>query len=466
MKLLYSALLLLISLLSSATHNRAGEILYRRISDLEYEITVVTYTDIQGGQNADRCELSVDWGDGSPLEVVPRVNGGFNGNCFQGEEIIPGVTKKNIYIATHTYSSPGTYLVGMLDQNRNANVQNIPGSVNVPFYIESVIKIAPGLGANSSPILLNAPIDEACVGLIFEHNPGAYDPDGDSLSYKLVSSLQGHMQPVTGYTMPDASVSIDIDPVTGDLVWDSPVGQGEFNIAIEISEWRNGQIISRILRDMQVLVAPCNNLPPKINPIPDICVKAGEQLTIPITATDPDTDNSKNLVKLEVTGGPFELNQPANFNQGVSNNGTVTSNLTWGVRCQHVRKAAYQITVKATNEVSSIHGPDLVDYYSFNITVLSPGPDSIAAEVNTKSILVKWKPNPCPEATGYKLFRKKSAQAFNPGECEVGIPAYLGYEEIADLSSLSDTSYLDNDGGKGLEAVSYTHLTLPTIYSV
>ena len=55
-------LLLIISKLTIATHNRAGEITYTQISDLTYEITITTYTYVLS--NVERTELEVEWGDG------------------------------------------------------------------------------------------------------------------------------------------------------------------------------------------------------------------------------------------------------------------------------------------------------------------------------------------------------------------------------------------------------------------
>ena len=53
-----------------ATHNRAGEITYEHLGGLKYRVTIVTYTKISAP--ADRDSLELDWGDGSPLESIPR----------------------------------------------------------------------------------------------------------------------------------------------------------------------------------------------------------------------------------------------------------------------------------------------------------------------------------------------------------------------------------------------------------
>ena len=55
-----------------ATHNRAGEITYRKISNLFYEVKIVTYT--KSSSPADRPELEFWWGDGT-RDTIPRSSG-------------------------------------------------------------------------------------------------------------------------------------------------------------------------------------------------------------------------------------------------------------------------------------------------------------------------------------------------------------------------------------------------------
>src|SRR5687768_14119793 len=185
--LLNSAFLL--SLSAFATHNRAGEITYRFLGGFNYEITVTTYTKISSP--ADRCELMVYFGDGDSASA-PRVNGPVTSNCApNGDGVsIASDIRKNIYITTHTYPGPGNYKITMYDPNRNSGVVNIPNSVNVPFFLESWLVINPFLfNYNNSPILTYPPIDNGCLYKCFIHNPGAYDPDGDSLAYSFGTCL-------------------------------------------------------------------------------------------------------------------------------------------------------------------------------------------------------------------------------------------------------------------------------------
>lgn len=284
-----------------ATHNRAGEITYRKLCDesvttcLTYEIIVTTYT--EASSLADRDEQTVYCGDGKTVQAF-RINGPDTDlNGIPNGEIIGPDMKLNRYRAVHTFPGAGKYWMSMEDPNRNADIHNIPGSVNIPFYIHSLLIINPFLGNNNSPILLNPPIDNACIDKCYTHNPGAFDIDGDSLAYKLVACRGRDGIPIKGYSIPPTTNDIYLDEITGDFVWCAPPpnpGQGEYNIAILIEEYRGGYLIGSVLRDMQILVAACKNNPPVIEEIIDTCVQAGDTLRFFVTADDIDESISNN----------------------------------------------------------------------------------------------------------------------------------------------------------------------------
>ncbi|MBQ1780268.1 MAG: hypothetical protein II001_02415, partial [Bacteroidales bacterium] len=190
--LLIFIMLLTLTSTAFATHQRAGEISYTYISGLTYEFTITTYT--YTPSPADRPEIEVFWGDGtaSIIQRQSKVN--------MGNDI-----SRNIYITRHTFSAVGTFHVTFEDPNRNAGIVNIPSSVEIPFFIETILVINPFIGGNSSPQLLNPPLDNACTHVPFYHNPGAYDPEGDSLSYSLIECRGYDGENIPGYTYPQAS---------------------------------------------------------------------------------------------------------------------------------------------------------------------------------------------------------------------------------------------------------------------
>ncbi len=275
---------------AKATHNRAGEITYKRITPFtqtvgsttvemyNYEIIVTLYTD-DGPGVADRCSDTLYFGDGTKA-VAYRANGNTSGclNTSCGSTVpcgtiiynSPGyVVKKNNYVFYHTYPGPGAYNLFTLDPNRNPGVINIPNSVNIPFYIQSRIIITAGTAGNSSPIFNNPPIGFGYPNICYVHNPGAYDADGDSLSFMVTPCAAPGGSAVPGYMYPTGTFSIN--PTSGVLNWCKPQGLGEYNVAFIVQEWRKNssqvyQLIGQVERDMQINVVngvvgvPENNL--------------------------------------------------------------------------------------------------------------------------------------------------------------------------------------------------------------
>lgn len=429
--------MMLMPLSGWATHNRAGEITYRHLGGFQYEATIITYT--KSDSPADRPELGISWGDGS-VDTIPRVNGSGQG------VIVTGTIKRNVYVGVHTFPGPSVYTLSFEDPNRNAGVVNIPNSVNIPFYVSTQLIINPFLGINNSVQLLNPPIDEACPGQIFIHNAGAYDPDGDSISYRLVECRGEDGLVVQGFSQPLASSFFSIDAITGDLVWDTPLpgGLGEYNVAFVIEEWRRGILIGSVTRDMQINVVPCNNLPPEISELPDICVDAGTDINVLVTATNPDNSPPQSLT-LSATGGPFLFSQPgqAEFATSTSSSGTVSQAFTWATNCSHVRKQPYVFSFKAIDNGN----PNLATYKSMRVEVVAPAPENLSATIVTQGVQLNWDQSPCPEASGYALYRKSGDYPFDPGPCETGVPAYTGYELLINLDGLTTTNFLDESLG-------------------
>lgn len=444
-------LILLFASLSQAfaTHNRAGEITYRRIFDSNhpnsytYEATVTTYTRLPANQIPDRCELEIKWGDGT-LDTIQRINGPSSSSCPHEGEQVAGDIKKNIYLGVHTYAGASCFTISVTDPNRNASVINIPNSTNVSFYIESKLCINSFLGFNNtSPVLLNPPIDNACTCKKFVHNPGAFDSDGDSLSYELIDCKDAGGVSIFGYTLPPG---VTINATTGDMIWACPSPIGEFNFAILIKEWRQGSLIGSVERDLQVtVVGGCQNDPPVIANLQDTCVVAGASLFFNVTATDP---NIGDLVTLTSTGGVYLLSSsPASFPQNTANFNTVTAKFTWNTNCSHVRLQPYQVLFKAEdNDVST----PLVDIKTLNIQVIAPAPLNLIATPTGSSIKLDWQQEICSNALGYKIYRRNSPSGYIPGNCITGIPSFTGYVEIATVNGIANTTFTDNNNGSGL----------------
>jgi gliding motility-associated-like protein len=427
-----------------ATHQRAGEITFKYISGLTYEVTIVTYS--YAPSPADRYELEIKWGDNTST-ILQRSNGPVGPLGHMGEIVGPDI-KRNLYIGTHTYPGASTFKISLEDPNRNYGIQNIPNSVEVPFFIETELIINPFIGANSSPQLLLPPIDQGCVTQPFLHNPGAFDPDGDSLSFRLTTCRGAGGENIPGFQLPNQVGTnvggiFTINSTTGEILWDSPEMQGEYNIAFLIEEWRNGLKIGYITRDMQITIVTCDNNAPIIAPISDTCVEAGDTLQFRVSATDADS----NRIKLTAAGAPFEIANPAEFYSPNDSLGRNSGIFTWITTCNHVRKNPYQVYFKATDDDKPVN---LFDLKSMNITVVGPAPKNLTATALGNTIQLKWNKNRCSNISGYKIYRRNGFYGYIPGYCETGVPAYTGYQLIFTLNT-TDTSFVDNDLSRGID---------------
>ena len=421
-----------------ATHQRAAEITYTWLGGNAYEFTLTCYTYTPSPAGLQRDSLLVQWGDGLE-EYIPRV-------VLQnlGEDYT-----LNVYKQIHNYSSSGTYTISMEDANRNFGVINVPNSVMVPMHIETELVINPFLGYNNSVQLLNAPVDKGCVGKLYLHNPSAYDPDGDSLSYRLVTCKGQDGIEIPGYTLPQASQAFVIDSVTGELRWDAPLLQGEYNVAIMVEEWRHGVKIGSVVRDMQILISACDNDLPQIQCDDQYCLVAGEQLDFVISASDPNGDN----VTLTVSGAPLELAiSPAMVNPETAFGMHPEMEFIWNTTYAHVRNTPYQLVIHAKDDDTPV---SLTDVKTISINVMAPKVQGFAGDLHSHDVTLSWLAYPCPNATALLVYRKAGCDGYAPDVCETGIRN--GYQLIATLNNVSATSYIDHDLAQG---VSYEYRIL------
>jgi len=429
------------ALAANATHNRAGEITYRHLQGLTYEVLITTYT--KASALADRPVLYLRWGDENGLAYDSLDRESIN--------IIIGDIQVNTYIGTHTYGGPGAFELKVEDPNRNEGVLNMMGSVDTPFAIRSLLIIDPEAGHNNSVQLLNPATENACLNREWIHNPAAFDEDGDLLTFSLVPCRGFNGDPIPTYIYPedvsDIEDTFEIDQFTGDVTWNSPQIVGEYNIAILVEEWREvaGELrkVGEVVRDMQIDVQVCSNQPPEVSAQTDTCIVAGSFLTWFINASDPDGNN----ITLNAVGGPIsEVSNPAVF----TNLGGGIGEFAWAPSCAEVRLAPYQIIFKATDQGTAVPLTDISTAY---VRVVAPAVENVIAEAIGNTVLLGWTGGECSDnlenwqldAGYHDIYRKLDPDEWNPTVCETGVPEELGYELIASVPDLGVTGYVDED---------------------
>ncbi len=426
-----------------ATHNRAGEITIEQLDDLTIRATITTYTKTSSVP-ADRDSLEICWGDGA-CEYLLRVNGpDSDGDGVPDGNTLPNDIKMNKYVGTHSYPGRSEYPISVTDPNRNGGILNVnfPNSENVAFFLQTtyVFLNTQFQGVNNSPLLLQPPIDVGFVGQPFMHNPNAFDAEGDSLAYELITPFMELGTPVSGYEFPNMiepgpDNNISLDEITGDFLWDSPQKAGEYNIAILIKEYREGQLISTIIRDMQIRILEGNNQPPIIETEDEICVVAGDTVQFSVIATDPDVPSQ--LVKLTALGGPLELTpDPAIFDVPFGYQPQpVFGTFFWVPPCEVISDQYYSMVFKA-EDAFDINGTDtigLATLKTVRIKVVGPKPEDLQAVPGSGLVDLSWESPYACEITednyfqGFSVWRRNSSLDIPLDTCNPGI---FGYELV------------------------------------
>ncbi|MES2678963.1 MAG: T9SS type A sorting domain-containing protein [Bacteroidota bacterium] len=181
MKKILPCLLSLFALTANSQDIRSAYIRTKIVSGFTQSITVTLFTD--GALTINRPGIPVFFGDGN--------SGTLTLNSTSGSG-----TVKKVYSGIHTYTGNGSYLISFQDTFRVAGIKNISNSQTQPIYTEALIVFGNISPQNTSPLILNEPLNFGVSSSQFFYNPAYTDTDGDSLSYTLVSCYgAGYYQP-------------------------------------------------------------------------------------------------------------------------------------------------------------------------------------------------------------------------------------------------------------------------------
>ena len=440
---------LLIPAKNFATHLRAGEITAERINcnSLTFRITVTVFLDTESGVRFGGNDDWLDFGDGEEYKIlIPEQ---------------PTIARPDLgqnmgmasYSVIHTYTGYQKYTISYSEPNRNDHIVNIDRSVHTRFYVETAIYLDPSFFCNQNlPKLLVPPIDRACKGVAFFHNPGAYDLDGDSISFELAVPQQATDTYVLNYKDPnDARFYLNFDrgneeqtappvffinPEDGTLQWDAPGAIGEYNIAFHIVEWRKDRFgiwrkMSFVTRDMQIIVDDCDNERPDLIVPHDTCVTAGTVLEETILGVDAENDPVKievfsEVMHLPVSPATYAPN-PAKFQPSSP---SAQLHFSWRTQCEHVKDQYYQVVFKITDNPAN--GPKLVTFKTWRIKVVAPPPtwNNIKIDLVKRTATVQWQNYVCNNAVQMQVWRKIDGFQYSPANCETGMPEFLGYSLV------------------------------------
>lgn len=232
------------------------------------------------------------WVNGSNIEVTP-VCPGTPTLCNTPGATINGIME-HYWTADFDFCAANcsTYTIGWQTCCRNSNINTLFQPAATGIYASTTVNpfLTP---CNSSPQFTNPPLAYICQNQSYIFSQGANDPDGDSLAYLVGPCMRNDSDsvaylPFTSATQPlGPDWIVSLDSITGNVtVAPDPNGPNPGSIyvgvlCIYVQEWRNGQLINTIVRDMQITVIPCPaNTSPYTNGVSQISGGTDSAFTI------------------------------------------------------------------------------------------------------------------------------------------------------------------------------------------
>ena len=331
-QLLIFFFLLLNILQVNATHIVGGGFNYRNLGQNQYRFTLTLYFDFING-NVGAKDRSVTcyifrksdnmYMDSlfMPLSDSTKFLNYSNPACSGIADLKTQLLtySSNFFMSSQRYNSAAGYYIIWERCCRNHDISNIqqPNATGQTFYMEFPPVVRNGLDfVNSSPAFIPVSADFPCINHDFSLSFQATDADGDVLQYSLTNPLKGNSSQVIPRGVPPTPAPyapVDwisgysgSNPIPGNpgLAVNSQTGlltcraseQGLFVFSVKCEEFRNGQKIGEIRREMQVPVVDCPpNNPPVIVLNNPQGIRLGEDDTLNLETRD---ENFCNPIKI------------------------------------------------------------------------------------------------------------------------------------------------------------------------
>ena len=266
-----TVLLLAFACNTNATHISGGEIYWDCIGPDQFEITLVIYRDCFGVQlnnnfdvtfasPCDTFTTQVNTPNGVELSQLCDLDLP-NSTCSGGT--LPGIEQYS-YTTIVTLPPCNAWTISWSLANRNAAIANLQNPSNEEMYVQAVLDNTVD-ACNDSPQFTGIASPYVCLNYPVTYSLGAYDPEGDSLSYTMIQAMGAGaalIPYVAPYTPAQPIPGLTLDPQTGLLSF-TPTLAGNWVVVIEVNSYDSlGNWLGSVMRDMQFIAYPCSNVPP------------------------------------------------------------------------------------------------------------------------------------------------------------------------------------------------------------
>jgi hypothetical protein len=326
--------------------------------------------------------------------------------------------------------------------NRNAVVTTIDQPDNYSLYVDAWLDNS--VSDNNSPTFTNIPIAFECINQTNNYNQGVIDVDGDSLVYSFIAPRSDDNNPLP-YLSPYSaanpflsSPAVTINSRTGDITM-NPQQEEVAVVTVLIEEYRNGELIGSVMRDMQLYIVACTNTLPTVTGIngsanftTSSCT--GGQLCFDIISNDVDPGQVLTMSwNHGIPGATFDT----------SGGASPVGHFCWAPTPADARTLPYTFTVTVRDNACPSNG---VGIYSYSITV-----SDMSVQLTSTSVL---------DCFGQETGSASATAAGNPPLEYTWTYPDLTTQHSTSISNLGAGDYVltieDNSGCIGTENFSIT----------